>query len=96
MTGHERPAVSEVIAVVSGWDDFLNLARLFLIAAKIDADAIVTCSTQESDWRRRISQASRIICDISTARMIGEDGRVNVFYLIAESSLNELRQISDQ
>lgn len=94
MTGRDRPDVSEVIAAVSGWDDFLTLARLFLIAAKVDADAIVTCSTGEPDWPRRIKPASRIICDISTARLIGDDERVNVFHVIAESSLNDLRQIA--
>lgn len=90
MKGKLRPDESETILIVSAWGDFLTLARLFLLAAKIPAESIVTCSTHETDWQRRLKSASIIICDVVASAQIGHDDRVSVFTVISQSSIEEL------
>lgn len=89
----ERPSDDEMIAIVSGWPTFISLARLFLIAAKIDPNAIVVRSSDDPDWQHGLSAASIVICDAHTAKSIGDHRQVEVFNLIGEESIKELRQI---
>lgn len=90
MVGQSRPSADDIVAIVSAWDDFLTFARLFLIAAKVDADSIVAISTKDSGWRSKLRAASMIICDSVVAARLSSDQRVRVFPLIARSSLDEL------
>lgn len=94
LTGRNRPTEGELIVVASAWNDFLVLARLFLLAAKIDPNSIVTCSRREDDWGKTIRNAALIICDSATAKLLDGDDRVLPFQLIAERSLDELRSLS--
>ena len=90
LTGRERPSDSDLIAVVSGWERFLTLAKLFLLAANIEADTIITRSPDSPDWLDGLQIASLIICDSLTAKQFPSDSRIRVFPLIAEASLAEL------
>lgn len=91
LASRTRPAANDLIGIASGWDDFLTFAKLFLLAAKIDPESIVICSTKESDWKRSLKSADAIICDSYTAAGLDGDPRVNVFRLVSEKSLDELR-----
>jgi len=93
LTGRNRPTEGELIVVVSAWSEFLVLARLFLLAAKIDPNSILVCSTHDRNWTKIIRNAALIICDAVTAKLLDGDERVRLFPLIAESSLNELRSL---
>jgi GntR family transcriptional regulator len=90
MTGVERPAPEDLIAVVSGWEKFLVLAKTILVAAKINPECLIIRSTTENDWRKGLSSASLIICDALTAKFFDEDKNLRVFRLIADDSLAEL------
>lgn len=90
MAGQTRPSAEDIVAIVSAWDDFLNFARLFLIAAKVDVESIVTVSSKQSGWRSKVKAASVIICDSVAASHLVGDERVRVFPLIATSSLRDL------
>lgn len=92
LDGQRRPSNEDLIGIASGWDEFLTFARTFLLAAGIDPDIIVTCSTNDKDWKRSLSCASTIICDTLTAKQLSGDSRVRVFPIIAGSSLDELRR----
>lgn len=94
MNGRTRPDDSEIIVVASDWGDFLKLARLFLLAVKIPAESIVTCSPKDYGWQRCLKPASRIICDAYTARRIGSDERMTVFPVVSSASLDELRAVA--
>ncbi len=94
LSGRPRPLNSDLIAVVSSWKRFLALAKLFLLAAKIDADAIITRSPHSSDWRNGLDSASLIICDSLTAKYFLDDDRTRLFPLIADASLAELHSIN--
>lgn len=90
MTGKTRPPDEDLIAVVSGWENFLTLAKMFLIAARIAPETLVLRSINEPNWRNGLQKASLIICDSATAKEFPNDERVRVFQLIADSSLTEL------
>lgn len=93
MEGETRPSEDSLIAVVSGWEKFLVLAKTILVAAKIDGDSIVLRSTQESDWKRGLDSASIIICDSLAAEEFPDEPRLRTFSLISDSSKKELETI---
>lgn len=92
MKGETRPAVEELIAVVSGWNDFLTLAKIMLVAARIEPESLLIRSTRETNWRKGLQAASMIICDSLTAKKLSGFENVRVFRLISEESLGELAQ----
>ncbi len=92
MTGKQRPTNDDLIAVVSGWEKFLMLAKMFLLAAKIAPETLVLRSTDEPNWKTGLQPVSLIICDSATAKAFPNDERVRVFRLIADSSLEEMRE----
>jgi len=90
MAGQIRPNREDIVAIVSAWDDFLTFARLFLIAAKVDADSIVIVSTKGNGWESKLRAASMIICDSVVGAQISPDSRVRVFPLLSPTSLDQL------
>ncbi len=93
MSIENRPSQTDLIAVLSGWDKFLLLARTFLIAARIDAESLIVRSTRESGWRKGLDAATLIICDAPTAEHFNGDPRLRTFRLISDESIGELRQL---
>ncbi len=93
MTGKTRPAESDLIAVVSHWEKFLELAKMFLLAARIAPETLLLRSANEADWRNGLQNVSLIICDSVTAKEFPNDNRVRVFQMIADSSLDEIRVV---
>jgi DNA-binding transcriptional regulator YhcF (GntR family) len=92
MIGETRPSEDSLIAVVSRWETFLDLAKMFLIAARIAPDTLLLRSANEPNWKNGLQSVSLIICDSATAKEFAEDKRVRVFRVIADSSLEELRE----
>lgn len=92
MMGQAKPTENDLIAVVSGWDRFLLLAKTMLLAANIEAESLMIRSTREPDWEQGLKDASLIICDSLTAKQLQPTQQVRVFRLIAESSLQALKQ----
>lgn len=91
MQSETRPSGDALIAVVSHWERFLNLAKMFLLAARIDPETLVLRSTNEENWKRGLQNASLIICDSVTAKEFPNDARVRVFRVISGESINELK-----
>ena len=90
MKGETRPTVDDLIAVVSGWENFLVLAKTMLVAAQIEPESLMLRSTREENWRKGLQAASMIICDSLTAKSLSGFQNVRIFPLIAEESLHEL------
>lgn len=95
LSGRTRPDDDDMVAVVSGWAPFLSLAKLFLVAANIDPDTIITRSTCEKNWQSGLDQAAIIICDVVSARKLENHDGVAVFRIISKESLNELKELAD-
>jgi DNA-binding transcriptional regulator YhcF (GntR family) len=93
MTGRKRPSAEDLIAVVSGWEKFLLMAKTMLVAAQIDAESLIVRHTREADWQNGLQQASMIICDALTAARFPAPDNLLPFRLIADESLERLRQI---
>jgi GntR family transcriptional regulator len=93
MKGGIRPQASDLIAVVSGWNDFLILAKTVLVAADIEVDSILLRSTKDTGWRKGLKDASIIICDLLTAKHFSGDERIRPFRVISDNSLEELNQV---
>jgi GntR family transcriptional regulator len=91
MIGHARPSENDLIAVVSGWDRFLLLAKTMLLAAQIEAESLIIRSTNEPDWQRGLKNTSLIICDSLTAKQLQPNQQIRVFQLIADESVEELK-----
>lgn len=68
MNGETRPTADDLIAVVSGWESFLVLAKTMLVAARIEPESLLIRSTKEQNWRKGLNAASMIICDSLTAK----------------------------
>jgi DNA-binding transcriptional regulator YhcF (GntR family) len=93
MKGETRPTADDLIAVVSGWGNFLVLAKTMLVAVQIEPESLLIRSTREENWRKGLPAASMIICDSLTARELADLPNVRIFRLIAEESLAELAQL---
>jgi len=93
MTGETRPTAADLIAVVSGWDDFLVLAKTMLVAARVEPESLLLRSTRAAHWQKGLSSASMVICDSLTAKSLAAVGNVRVFRLIADESLAEIAQL---
>lgn len=91
MKDQMRPPADALIAFVSDWEKFLTLGKMFLVAAGIDAESIITRSPKEQDWRRGISSASLIISDALTAREFSGDARLRVFRILSPDSIREIK-----
>jgi GntR family transcriptional regulator len=92
LVGAVRPPEETMISVVSGWDGFLERARTILIAAGISPDAICLVNRNEKGWQKRLGAGAIVIADIVSAGIIPRDYDVRVFRVIAEQSLEELRE----
>ncbi|MGQ0541063.1 MAG: GntR family transcriptional regulator [Blastocatellia bacterium] len=91
MSGETRPAANETLAVVSGWDGFLAIAKVMLLAAKIEPGSLIVRSTKDKDWRSAIRHASIVVCDLIAASKIDFAKDVRVFHIVSQASIDELR-----
>jgi DNA-binding transcriptional regulator YhcF (GntR family) len=91
LTGQNRPKDEDLIAIISGWEKFLELAKTILVAAKVDPESLIVRSRHQPNWKKGLKDASMIICDTLTAKEFENDGRVRAFKIIAETSIAELQ-----
>jgi len=93
LVGRVRPSHDEMVAVVSGWSDFLLFARLFLLAAGVDPECVLTVSTRSTAWKRSLRSASVSICDaVTSAQLLGKEHIV--FPVVSPASIEELKRLS--
>lgn len=96
MKDEKRPTNEDLIAVVSGWDRFLWMAKTMLVAAGIEPESLLVRSTKQPDWKKGLGSATMIICDCLAAENFQTDARVRRFPLISDESLSELRNLNDE
>lgn len=92
MKDKQRPSADDLVAVVSGWEKFLLLAKTMLVAAQVDAESLIVRNTERDDWQNGLNSASMIICDTLAAKKIANLDNLRPFRLIADESLEQLRQ----
>ncbi len=93
MQGKTLPPPDALVAVVSGWSDFLRWSHAVLIAVGIEEAALNLRLTNERGWCQSIRGCTFVIADVMTAREIPTECETRIFRLVAESSLQELREL---
>ena len=95
IAGQERPSADSLLTVVSRWPDFLKWARTILVAAALDSDAMSFRDARERGWQKGLTSSSLVITDALTASRLPAGCRTRVFRIIADSSLDELRNFKE-
>jgi hypothetical protein len=96
MQGKGLPPQDALVAVVSHWPEFLRWARTMLVAAGVDPAVLSFRDARTRGWQRGLRSSAFIITDALTATQLPRDCDVRVFRLIADSSLDELRDLVQQ
>lgn len=96
MKDEKRPTREDLIAIVSGWERFLEMAKTMLVAAGIEPDTLLIRSTENFEWRKGLSAATMIICDYLTAKNFPKDARVRLFRIISDESLSDLKRLCEE
>ena len=91
LAGEKVPPRDALVSVVSRWPLFLEWARVFLVAAGVEADALDLRDARADGWERGLRSSAHVITDALTARQLPDGLRPRVYRVIADSSLEELR-----
>jgi GntR family transcriptional regulator len=95
MAGQERPSPDSLVTVVSRWPAFLKWAHTILVAASLDPDAMSLRDARGPDWQKGLASSALVITDAVTATQLPRGCRTHIFRIIADSSLDELRNFKD-
>ena len=83
------------VAVVSRWPDFLRWARAILLARGMEAAQLSFRDAREKHWQKGL-RSCVALTDVVTVAQLPAGCRPLLLKVIAESSLQELRQFVDQ
>jgi GntR family transcriptional regulator len=93
LKGESLPPRDALVSVVSRWPEFLSWARVFLVAAGVEPDALDLRDARRRGWQRGLGASALVISDALTARQLPEGCRARVFRIISDASLDELRRL---
>jgi DNA-binding transcriptional regulator YhcF (GntR family) len=96
MRGQTRPSRDSIVAIVSRWPEFLRWARTMLVAAGLDADALIFRDGRQRGWDKGLRSAAFVITDSLMAPKIPKGCAVKLFRVVAEQSLTELREYAER
>jgi GntR family transcriptional regulator len=51
-----------LVGIASRWDNFLQMARTFLIAAGFEVDALIFRDAKKAGWQRGLEQTAAVVC----------------------------------
>jgi GntR family transcriptional regulator len=91
LEGRKPPPPDALVAVVSRWPQFLEWARVVLVAAGLDPSTLALRDAREDGWQRAARQSAFVITDALTAAQLPSGLDARVFRVVADSSLEELR-----
>jgi len=91
LAGEKVPPPDALVSVVSRWPKFLEWARVFIIAAGVESDALDLRDAREPGWERGLRSSAHVIADALTARRLPPGLNARVYRVVADSSLEELR-----
>ena len=93
LEGETRPSRDTIISVVSKSFEFRSWARTMLLAVGLEPDSLCEVDANGEGWSARLSAKSIVIADVVVARSLPAGVPVRVFRVIAESSIEELKQL---
>jgi DNA-binding transcriptional regulator YhcF (GntR family) len=92
LEGQRRPGPDAVISIVSRSAEIRHWARAMLIAVGLDPECLCEVDAASSGWQERLGLSALVVTDIVAARELPASCQVKVFRVIADSSLEELKQ----
>jgi GntR family transcriptional regulator len=85
-----------MVGVASHWPEFLETARTMLIAAGLDADALVLRDARRARWRQGLEGVSAILCDRYTAGVgLPQRPHAIVYELLADGACDALNAYAE-
>jgi GntR family transcriptional regulator len=88
------PAPADALVVVaSRWPEFLRWARTLLLAAGFHRDALEFRDARKPRWNAGLMAATAVVADTLTARAVPASCRTISFPLLAEATLQKLRDM---
>jgi len=89
--------VTNIIAIVSHWEEFLDTARTMFIAAGLATDAIVVRDANKAGWNRGLDKMSTIVCDAYTAsqKVMPRQPVTRVYRILADNTAEELARYTN-
>jgi len=95
LQGKERPTREDLITVVSNWKGLFKWSRTILVAAGIDPETICYRDVRQRDWQQGLASSWLVITDALCHQCIPANCNARVFRIIADSSLEELKNLRD-
>jgi len=92
LLGQKHPGKETIITVISRWPDFLHWARTTLVAVGIDTAALDIRDGRKKGWNRGLNAHSFIITDCVIGSKLPSNCKPRVFRMIADESIEEIRQ----
>jgi GntR family transcriptional regulator len=93
LEGQVKPPKAAVISIASQSAEIRYWARAMLIAVGLDGDSLQEVDAGETGWQERVKLSALVITDVVTAAGLPSSCPVKVFRVIADSSLDELKQL---
>ena len=93
LEGETKPGREVVISIVSRSPEIRYWARAMLIAVGLEVEALCEIDATTPDWRDRVAAGAVVVTDTVTAREIPANCRTKIFRIIADSSLDHLKQL---
>ena len=93
LEGHAKPAAEIVVTIVSRSAEIRYGARAMLIAAGLDPLSLSEIDASGNEWNERIGSNALVVTDVVAARELPEGCNANVYRVIADSSIEEIRRL---
>jgi DNA-binding transcriptional regulator YhcF (GntR family) len=90
--GQARPGPEAVISIVSRSAEIRYGSRAMLIAVGLDPDCLCEVDAASAGWQERLRLSTLVITDIVTVRELPAGCPARVFRVIADASIEELKQ----
>jgi DNA-binding transcriptional regulator YhcF (GntR family) len=88
-----KPGPDVVISIVSRSPEIRQWARAMLLAVGLDPEALCDVDAATRAWQDRIGRSALVVADVVTARDLPSSCSAKVFRVIADSSIEELKQL---
>jgi GntR family transcriptional regulator len=89
-----KPEPDALVTIVSRSSDFRRTARTMLLAVGLSPDALCEIDAAMNGWRDRIIAGAFVVSDVATTDELPSFCQPNVFRLIADASIAELKDMT--
>lgn len=85
--------LGDLVGIASRWTEFQRIAQTMLIAGGLAPESLLVRDPTLPGWKRGLQSASAVVCDAALKRELPEGCFAIVFRLIAEASIEQLRNM---